>query len=155
MVSAVAVAEIFGSPMVDYRMVALGSLIPLIDLAVGQPTPLHSLVGPVVVLVLVMVLTVGRRLLRRRLLGIPIGMFLHLVLDASWANADLFWWPAFGPEFADLAVPEQEGFSIRLLLEAVGVVVAVWAYKRYGLDHPENRGRLLRSGHLNRSYLRG
>ncbi len=152
-VSTVVVAEIFASPMVDYRMVALGSLIPLVDLAFGTPTPLHSLLGPVVVLAVVMLSTIGRRLLRRRLLGIPIGMFMHLVLDASWDSARLFWWPAFGADLADIAVPESKSVMVRIFLDLVAVAVGVWAYRRYGLDNPENRDRLLKSGHLHRDYL--
>jgi len=152
-VSAVAVAEIFGSPMVDYRMVALGSVLPVVDVVVGQPTPLHTLAAPVGVLTIVMLATVGRRLVRRRLLGLPIGMFLHLVLDASWGNAQLFWWPAFGNDLSAFSVPESSAIAIRVLLDVIGVGVAVWAYKRYGLADPENRERLIRSGHLDRSYL--
>ena len=152
-VSAVAVAEIFGSPLVDYRMVALGSVLPVIDLIVGQPTPVHTLAGPVVVLTAVMLATVGRRLLRRRLLGLPIGMFLHLVLDASWDSAQLFWWPAFGSDLSTQSVPESNAIAIRVILELVGIGTGVWAYRWYGLTDPENRDRLIRSGHLNRSFM--
>jgi hypothetical protein len=153
-VSVVVVAEVFASPMIDYRMVALGSLLPLVDLIIGAPTPLHTLAGPVVVLAAVMAATVGRRLVRRRLLGIPIGLFLHLVLDASWDDAELFWWPFFGLDLSPNAVPESSTVPVRLILEVLGLAVGAWAYRRYGLTHAENRDRLIRSGHLNRAYIR-
>jgi hypothetical protein len=152
--SAVIVAEVFRSPMVDYRLVAAGSLLPLLDLAFGRATVLHTLAAPVIVLTAVMLVTMGRRLRRRRLLAIPIGHLLHLVLDASWDNAELFWWPAFGWSLESEAVPETGLVPLRFALELVAVPVAVWAYRRYGLDRTENRRRLLAQGHLDRAYLR-
>lgn len=152
--STVAVAEIFASPMVDYRVVAVGSILPLLDVLLGTATPLHTLLTPVALLAAVMVATTGRRLLRRRLLGLPVGLFLHLVLDGSWDNAELFWWPFLGTGLGDQPVPETSGVAVRLMLELVGVVIAVIAYRRYGLDQAENRQRLLRTGHLNRAYMR-
>lgn len=142
------VAEIFKSPMVDYRMVAFGAVLPLVEIAFGQAFVLHTLLGPVVVLTVVMLATMNRRLVRRRLLGIPIGMFFHLVLDASWNSSRLFWWPAFGFSLADEPVPETTGIIWRLLLELIGIGVGVVAYRRYGLNRPEARTRLIRTGHL-------
>lgn len=152
--STVIVAEVFRSPMVDYRLVAVGSLLPLLDVAIGRATILHTLAAPVVVLTVVMMATMGRRLLRRRLLAVPIGHLLHLVLDASWDNATLFWWPIFGWSLESETVPEAALVPFRLLLELVAVGVAIWAYRRYGLEKTENRRRLLGQGHLNRAYLR-
>ena len=40
--------------------------------------------------------TRGRRLARRQWLGLPIGMYLHLVLDLSWTRSQTFWWPFLG-----------------------------------------------------------
>ncbi len=153
-VAAVLVAEIFQSPMVDYRTVAAGALLPLLDVVaapLGLGAVLHSLLAPIIVLTVVMASTIGRRLLRRRLLGIPIGMFLHLVLDGSWTDQSLFWWPLFGVELSE--VPERGGLILRLGLEVVAVGVAAIAYRRYGLDDAQNRTRLLRHGHLQRGYL--
>ncbi|MEM8925905.1 MAG: hypothetical protein AAGD35_20565 [Actinomycetota bacterium] len=151
----VLVAEIFRSPMVDYRMVALGALLPLIEVVIGRVFFLHTLLAPVLVLTLVMATTSGRRLRRRRLLGIPIGMFFHLILDATWADTALFWWPVAGLDLSDRVVPERgQSPLLTLLLELVAVGVGVWAYRRYGLDDPDNRRRLLTTGHLDRSVLR-
>lgn len=142
------VAEIFRSPMVDYRLVALGAVLPVIEVAIGRPFVLHTLVAPVLVMTATMAATVGRRLLRRRLLGVSIGLFLHLVLDATWSSAHLFWWPVFGLSFAGLEVPEASSPGWRLVLELVGVALAFVAWRRYGLDDPAARDRLVRRGHL-------
>lgn len=147
------VAEVFRSPMVDYRLVAFGSLIPMIEVAVGRVGVLHTLLAPSVLLAAVMVGTIGRRLLRRRLLAIPIGLALHLVLDGSWDNASLFWWPLFGRSFDDIAVPESQWLPLRMVLELVAVGVGAWAYRRYGLDRSENRRLLMSQGRLDRAFL--
>ncbi len=147
-VAPVIVAEVFRSPLVDYRLVALGALLPLVEVVAGRVFVLHTLAAPVVLLTVVMLATTGRRLLRRRLLGIPIGLFLHLVLDGTFTSAELFWWPLFGLSFADLTVPEADGVAVRLALEVVAIGVAAVAWRRYGLDDPAARERLVRSGHL-------
>ena len=154
-VAPIVVAEVFRSPMVDYRFVAVGAALPLVELVAGRPVVLHSLVAPVAVLALVMAATRNRRLVRRRLLGIPIGLFLHLVLDATWASAELFWWPAFGFDLAGRELPElARPMAIGLVLEVAAVVLGWIAWRRYGLDVVENRQTLLRNGHLARTVFR-
>lgn len=145
------VAEIFKSPMVDYRLVALGAALPLIEVFFGQAFILHTLLAPVVVLTVVMLTTMNRRLVRRRLLGIPIGMFFHLVLDGTWSSSVLFWWPLFGFSLADEPVPETTAIGLRVLLEFAAIGLAVFAYRRYNLDQPAVRTRLVRTGHLTAS----
>lgn len=134
--------------MVDYRLVALGALLPVLEALIGGAFVLHTLVAPVVLMTVIMAATTGRRLLRRRLLGIPIGLFFHLVLDGTWASTSLFWWPVFGLSFEGLETPEATGLAWRILLELAAVGLAAFAWRRYGLDDPAARDRLVRSGHL-------
>lgn len=143
--------RVFGSPAVDYRLVVLGAVLPSLDLLVGHATPLHTLVAPVVVLTVVMLAARGRRLAQRRWLGLAIGLFTHLVLDATWADTDLFWWPLTGAELSDLAIPE-DGWPTALVvvLEVVGAAVLVGLWLTLGMTRPDNRRRLLRTGHLPR-----
>lgn len=148
------VAEIFKSPMVDYRLVAFGAILPLADVAVGHGSVLHTLAGPVVLLTVVMVATMGRRLLRRRLLGIPIGVFFHLVLDGTWTSSALFWWPAFGLSLDGEPMPESTAVGWRIVLELLGIGIAVMSVRRYGLGDRDARSRLLRTGHLSMSWDR-
>ena len=116
--SVLIVWAVFSSPAADYRFVALGSLVPLLELPVGEPRALHSLTGAAVVLVAVMLGARGRRLVQRRLLGIPIGMLLHLVLDGAWTDTHAFWWPFAGAGWSGSRLPElgRGGWSIVLEL---------------------------------------
>jgi hypothetical protein len=91
-----AVLIVFSSPALDYRLVMLGTVLPAVEGVVGGPWLLHTLLAPVVVMAVVMLATQNRRLVRRQWLGIPIGLFMHLVLDGSWADAKVFWWPFLG-----------------------------------------------------------
>lgn len=149
----VLVAEVFRSPMVDYRLVAIGAVLPLVEVFTGANL-LHTLLGAVVVLTVVMLTTQRRRLVRRRLLGIPIGLFVHLVLDGSWTRAELFWWPAFGLDFGPSRLPEfDRPIGVGITLELIAIVVGWWAYQRYDLGDADKRQRFLTTGQLDRSVL--
>ena len=149
-VSVVLTWFVFQSPALDYRMVALGAVVPLVEAPLGAG-PLHSLVAPTLVLVVVMVATTGRRLVRRRWLGLPIGMYLHLVLDLAWTRSDTFWWPFLGAELDWTGSFELDRGVWSVLMELAGIAAGVWAYRRFGLDDPERRQRFLRSGQLDRT----
>ena len=139
---------VFRSPALDYRLVMLGAVLPLVELPFGTG-PLHALLAPVVVMALVMILTVGRRLVRRRWLGLPIGLFVHLVLDGTVARPELFWWPLAGSAFG-VALPEQSLGRWLLVFELIGAGALMWAVGRFQLDLPEHRRRFLHTGHLDR-----
>ena len=143
--------RVFRSPAVDYRLVVLGAVLPGVDHLIGRPTPLHTVVGAVAGLALVMLVAGGRRLAQRRWLGVPIGMLAHLVLDATWADTDLFWWPMAGGDLSASGVPEAAWpLPLALVLEGVGLVVLVGLWVRLGLTEPEHRARFVRTGHLAR-----
>lgn len=146
--AAVLVVLVFQSPAVDVRTVALGAVLPVGEAFFGGPRVLHSVVGAVAVLVVVMLATRGRRLLRRRLLGIPIGLLAHLILDGSFTRTRSFWWPLAGRSFAHGQVPEVSHLAVSLLLEVAGVALAAWAYRRFGLADPARRRRLLDDGRI-------
>ncbi len=149
----VLVAEIFQSPMADYRVVAFGAVLPLAEIVFGGPRYLHTMIVAMGLMTLVMLATSKRRLLRRRLLGIPIGLLLHLVLDFTWARQDLLWWPAFGFDFGTGGAAFNRPLELGILLDLIAVGVGFWAYRRYELDVPENRDLLIRSGRLNRAAM--
>jgi len=149
-VGALLVVAVFQSPALDYRMVMLGSVVPLLDAVTGGPWVLHTLLAPVVVLVIVMVGTRHRRLVRRRWLGLPIGMFIHLVLDGAWTNTDVFWWPFFGASFPDDQLPEVARGAVSVLMELAGLGALVYGWRRYGLEDRAARNRFLRTGQLPR-----
>ena len=145
---------VFTSPSADYRFVALGSLVPLLELPFGEPRLLHSLVGAALGLVIVMVGARGRRLVQRQLLGIPIGMLLHLVLDGAWADAHAFWWPFFGASWSTSQLPELGRGGLSVLLELLGVAACWWGYRRFRLDEPERLREFLQTGRVRRDVQR-
>lgn len=146
--SVLLVAVVFKSPGIDYRTVIVGAVLPVAEGFTGGPKFLHSVVGAVVVLGVLMLATRRRRLLRRQLLGIPIGMMAHLVLDASFAVTAVFWWPVAGWAFADQQIPEWEHLGLSIVLELVGIAVGVWAWRWFGLDDPARRERFFTEGRL-------
>jgi hypothetical protein len=139
---------VFSSPGADYRYVALGAVLPLLELPFGEPRLLHSLTGAVAVLVLVMVGARGRRLVQRRLLGVPIGLLLHLVLDGTWTDDRAFWWPLRGVEWSTSELPELGRGAAGLLLELLGAVTIWWAWRHFDLADPARRRELLTTGRL-------
>jgi len=144
-VSVLLVANVFRSVGVDYRLVAVGALLPLVvDLPAGHRAFGHTLAFAVVLLVAVMLLTIGRpRLLRRRLLCVPIGVFFGLVLSGAWSG-DGFWWPVTGWDHAGL-LPVWWGV---VLEELAGLVACWWVVGQFDLYLPEPRREFWRSGRL-------
>jgi hypothetical protein len=149
----VLVALVFQSPALDYRMVALGAVLPLLDGLTGGVWFLHTLLAPIVVLVIVMLATRHRRLMRRRWLGIPIGMLVHLVLDGVWTDTHEFWWPLFGTSFEG-KLPEVDRGGLLLVLELLGLAAIAWGWRRFGLDDARARSQFLRTGQLPRGITR-
>ena len=120
--SVAGVFVIFRDAAMDYRMVALGSVVvdPIDVIARGGIGPFHSLSVAVALLGLVMVATLGRRAIRRRLLGVVIGIFAHLVLDGAWLVTKAFWWP-FGGAFRAQSLPLLErGWGVVVAQELIG-----------------------------------
>jgi hypothetical protein len=153
--SVLIVWAVFRSPSADYRLVALGSVLPLVELPIGEPRLLHALAGAALGLGIVMVAARGRRVVQRRWLGVPIGMLLHLVLDGAWANTEAFWWPALGIEWSTDELPELGRGGFNVVLELVGAAVCWWLYRRFRLDEPARRAELLRTGRVGRDIVPG
>lgn len=142
---------VFRSPALDYRLVLAGSVLPLVEGLVGGPRVLHTLLAPVVVLTVVMLATQRRRLLRRALIGLPIGMLLHLVLDGIWARPEVFWWPLFGWSFPPGGLPEfGRPFGVTVPLELLGAAALWFMWRTFDLGAPANRERFVGTGQLPR-----
>ena len=153
--SFVLVALVFDSPALDYRVVMLGSVLPMVELLAGGPWALHTLLAPLAVLVVVMLVTRGRRLVRRRWLGLPIGLFLYLVLDGAWLRTELFWWPVFGVRVDSADLPDFKPWAALIVLELIGLAVGAWAVRRYGLADRERLRLFCTQGRLDRSQMGG
>ena len=148
------VATVFDSPGVDYRFVAVGSVIPLAENLSGSPWLLHTLSGGVLLLAAVMVATTGRgkRLRRRRWLGLPIGTLAFLVASGAWTRTELFWWPFAGVRAVGEGVPPEfdRPLAVMIALELAGIAALAWTARRFGLSDPERRKMLLTTGRLTR-----
>ena len=139
---------VFRDPRFDYRLLIVGSLLPELDALAGGMRWMHSLFFSVAVLAVVMVASVGRKARRKLLLGLSIGMFLHLVFDGAWATTEVFWWPFTGVSIGDEPLPSVQRGWWNLPLEAIGVVILVWVWRRAGLAEPARRRAAARSGRL-------
>lgn len=144
----VTVRFVFRDATFDYRLLIVGAVLPVADVVTGGAGFLHTLAFSLLLMIVVMLSTVGRRPVRRALLGLPIGTMLHLVFDGTWMNRDLFWWPLGGVSFADDPLPEASRGWWALPFELVGLALLVWVWRRSHLSDPAARRRFLHDGRL-------
>jgi hypothetical protein len=125
---------VFRDPKFNYRLVVAGALLPdVIDGIGGGAGPLHSLISVVAIMVVAMLATIGRRVLRKKVLAVIIGLFLHLVFDGAFTNTSMFWWPLGGFATYEQALPSIDRGWINVGLELVGVVLIIWVRSQIGL----------------------
>lgn len=148
----VVVWSVFRDTAIDYRLIMSGAILPdVIDVGFGGARVLHSLSFSVALLLGVMALTRGRRAARRRLLALPIGTFLHLVLDGVWTRTAVFWWPGFGASFGPGGLPSLDRpIGLVLIQEALGALALLWAWRRFCLGETDRRRVFLTTGRLGR-----
>lgn len=140
---------VFRDPRFDYRLLVVGSVLPpLVDVWFGGARALHSLTVSVGLMALVMLVTAGRRPIRRTLLGLPLGTLLHLVYTGAWTDATVFWWPFSGGGFGDAELPVVARGWWNLPLELVGIALVVWIWRTAGLRDPAARARFRSTGQL-------
>ena len=145
---------VFRDPAIDLRMVLLGALAPdLLDAPFGGARIAHSVTFAVAVLIVVMAVTSGRRALRRRLVMVPVGLFFHLVFDGAFSDTAVFWWPLGGRAWPDARLPIVARGWWDLALEAAGLVMCAWAYRRFGWDDRERRRLFWRTGRIDRAIV--
>lgn len=146
----IAVWLVFADPAIDYRLVVVGAVAPdLVDgVAVRGIWVLHTLVASVVLLAVVMLATTRRRHARRRLLAVPIGTFLHLVVDGMWARTSQFWWPGFGWRLSGRLPALSHGPAVLVVEELLGALALLWCWNRFGFASPSRRAKFARTGRL-------
>jgi len=145
---------VFRDPALDHRLIVVGALLPdVVDGPTGRAGVAHSLLASAVLLCAVVLATQGRRRLRRSLVALAIGTFLHLVFDGIWADRDVFLWPFAGTDLGDADLPSVARGLANVPLELAGAAVVVWAWRRFRLGEPERRRTFLRTGHLGRDLV--
>lgn len=144
---------VFRSPAADYRVVAAGALLPLVELPFGEPRLLHSLSGAAVLLAAVMLVGRGQRVRQRQLLGLPIGVLMHLVLDGAWADTHGFWWPFLGTSWSSSELPELGRGAFGVVLELAGAAACWWGWRRFRLAEPERKRLFLTTGRVGRDIV--
>jgi hypothetical protein len=152
-----------GNPRVDYRVVAIASLIPdLIDKPIGRiffksrfdngRIYAHSLLLNVA---LFCVLFFMRGRAKRQFTLVPISSLLHLAEDGMWSQPKTFWWPLFGTEFPH--DPEKGGLLSFLnplnhpgviVQEAIGLAAILFLLSSHEMLNRHGIKAFLRTGHL-------
>lgn len=150
----VIVWQVFRDAAIDYRLVVLGALAPdAVDALFGGARLLHTLAFSAALLVGVVVATRSRRSARRRWLAVPIGTFIHLLLDGVWARTHTFWWPVFGTTLTGRLPALDHGPVVLVLEELLGAGALAWFWRRFGLSDRARRGQFLRTGRLPRDRV--
>jgi hypothetical protein len=126
--SLAAVWFVFRDPRFAFGWVVAGALLPdVVEGAIGEVGPLHSVVTIVGLMGVVMVSTIGNRARRKKFLALTIGMFLHLVFDGVFTETRVFWWPLAGTDLGEQAIPSVERvWQVNVLLEVIGVALLLW-----------------------------
>ena len=155
-----------GNPRVDYRVVAVASLLPdLIDKPIGRlilrtryesgRIYAHTLL---LNLALFCVLFFLRGRSKRQFVLVPISSLLHLAEDGVWSEPRLFWWPLFGTQFPRQPLVDGPfGFLNpannpgAVWQEAVGVAVLLFLFMSHGMLSFAGLRSFLRTGMLEQS----
>ena len=139
-----AVAAVFASRGLDYRFVLAGAVLPGISLLGDHLWVTGTLLFSIAAMAAVMVAGWGRRLVQRRWLGFPIGLFCHLVLDGAWLRTGTFWWPLT----AAAGAPDLRPAWMLAVMELIGAAALWWSWRRFGLADAARRSDFLHAGRL-------
>lgn len=147
--SFIAVWFVFRDDQFDYRVLFLGAVAPdVVGLVPGGAWVMHSVVAPIVALVVVMAIARRGSVRRRRWLALSIGMFMHLVFDGAFNNTKNFWWPLTGVSIKTSSLPSFDRMGLNVLLELAGAAMLLWGWKANNLSSPVARERFVRTGRL-------
>jgi hypothetical protein len=151
-----------GNPRVDYRIVAVASLLPdLIDKPVGRiifksryesgRIYAHTLL---LNLALFCVLFFMRGRGKRTFVLVPISSLLHLAEDGVFSTPKLFWWPLFGtgfprdPQGGVLSFLNPLNHPWMIVQEAVGLAAVLWLLASHEMLTAQGIRTFIRTGHL-------
>lgn len=156
---------VFRDPNMDLRMLIAGALLPnLLDKPIGLVLfqshfesgrlYAHSLLFAATALFAVMLFTSRGSAARKRLIALPIGVLLHLVLDLPLEN-EVLWWPFLGFDLptgdpATLGAIGDYLIDNPLVVaqEILGLVYLTVLARRVGWSERTIRSEFWRSGRL-------
>lgn len=142
------VRYVFRDPSMDLRWVAAGSILPdVLDKPIGalffndtfgtHRLWAHAVLFPIVLLFGFILATKRGSLLRKGLIGLVIGTFVHLLLDGAWVDPEAFLWPLFGLGFPEIVASDLGALLSRMVRdplvwigEAAGAGYLVWLWMR-------------------------
>jgi hypothetical protein len=140
---------VFQDPRFDYRLLVVGVLLPdAIDIWWGGARVLHTLLFSVALLVVIMLTTQNKKVIRKRTLPLAIGTFMHLIYDGAFAATKVFWWPFGGVSFGDAELPVSQRMGLNIAMEIFGVIMLVVLVRQCGFANAERRRDFLRTGVL-------
>ena len=143
------VAYVFRDPTFDYRLLIVGSVLPLADAVTGGPGVLHTLVLSLVLMVVVMLSSVGRR---------PVRKLLARTADRDDAAPRVR--RCLGDHRAVLVAARRvvvrgaraaRGVAragSNVAFELAGLVMVVWIWRRSHLSDPAARRAFVQHGRL-------
>lgn len=154
----------FRDERMDLRFLAIGAILPdLIDTPLGfagwsefQNVRLaaHSLLFGATLMVIVL-LTTRRGRPRKRWMPLAIGVLVHLLLDAMWAQPETLWWPFLGWSFTATGFATVADYLAALLTdwrmwagEAIGAAYLAYLWINGGLSDSERRRAFLSTGRI-------
>ena len=146
--SVITIGFVFRDPSFDNRLLLVGAVLPGLEFVFGGARALHSITVSIALLAVVMIFTTRGSARRRTLLGLPIGMFLHLVFDAAWNDTGTFWWPFTGLGFDDVGIPIVDRGLISVVLEVLGLVGCTFLWRKNGLSDRGRRRTFYADGRL-------
>ena len=140
---------VFQDPRFDYRLLVVGVLLPdAIDIWWGGARVLHTLLFSVSLLVVIMLTTQNKKVIRKRMLPLAIGTFMHLIFDGAFTATKVFWWPIGGVSFGDAELPVAQRMGLNIAMEIIGVLLLVVLVRQCGLTNAERRRDFMRTGML-------
>jgi hypothetical protein len=156
---------IFKDPKVDIRFLVVGAVLPdVLDMPIGTvlfpdryatgELWFHSLVAATLYMTVVLLATRrGRK--RRAFMALGIGWLLHLMLDGTWTNPEVLFWPFFGwtipigvSPYWSLAWERALSDPWRWAKEVVGLAYLAWLWFAVGLNRSDRRRQVVATGRL-------